>query len=546
MPERVKQILNRIRDFFRNMSKRLKIGLIVGGAAIVVLVATLVIYNATRPYVTLFTGLSSEDMTAVVSYLETAGIHDVKIRGSDTVQVRENQADRLRAEIVQQGYPTTGYVHDTYLNNISALSSQSDREQLVLYDLQDYLASTIRWFDGVSDARVVISPGEDHRYILDESVIQATATVVVQMQNGRTLTNDQVAAIQRMVANAEQGLEISNVTVEDPSGSRYTSGGDTASALDDTMRYKLALEKQVNEDRRNSILEVLVPYFGAGNVVVTVHSTVDVTHSYAELLTYYEPEWAADGSTGGKGIIGSQVWDNSSILDADAAAGGVVGTSTNTEINEYVTNPDELTGNEREWYRSGQITYDVSQETRQTEYPPGTITDVTVAIAINSARYNVQDPDKFKNIAAMAAGIDAQLANEKIAIVSYPFYQDSLAGSDTTPGEVPMIFGLPSWAVYAAIAGVALFLALLLIILLLRSKRKKKIAILIAQEKKAAEDEAAAAAAAAALAAQNADIMDVHTEETMKMRQDVRQFVEENPSIAAQMIKNWLRGGEEQ
>ena len=28
------------------------------------------------------------------------------------------------------------------------------------------------------------------------------------------------------------------------------------------------------------------------------------------------------------------------------------------------------------------------------------------------------------------------------------------------------------------------------------------------------------------------------------MRMDVRQFVDENPAIAAQMIKNWLRGEE--
>ena len=93
----------------------------------------------------------------------------------------------------------------------------------------------------------------------------------------------------------------------------------------------------------------------------------------------------------------------------------------------------------------------------------------------------------------------------------------------------------------------ALFLALMLIILLLRSKKKKRIAILLAQEQRAAEEAAAAEAAALAAAqeAAGADIMDVHTEESMQMRQDVRQFVEENPTIAAQMIKNWLRGGEE-
>ena len=545
MRERLRQIWERVRDFFKrfkNLKKGVKIGLIAGIVVIVAAVIGIVAYNASRPYETLFTGLSPEDMTAVVGYLEAAGVRDVKIVGTDTVQVRANQADRLRAAVIQQGYPTTGFSHDTYLGNRSSLQSSAESEKLWLLDLQDSLAATIRYFDGVMDASVGITPGEDRRYILDESVTEATAWVFVRMESGKTLTK--VSAIQRLVANSEQGLSFSNVTVEDGSGSRYTSDdGSSAALLDDTMKYKLSLESQVNEQVRNSVMAVLVPYFGYGNVEVSVHSTVDVTTTYTESLIYHEPTWAADGSTGGKGIIGRQIWDNSSVLNEDAAAGGVVGTSTNTEINEYVTNPDELTGNEREWYRSGQIDYDVSQDNVQREQPPGTITDVTVAIAVNSARFDLQNPGVFIHAAAMAAGIDSEVEAQKIAIVSYPFYQDSIGGG-TAIEEVAMIFGLPAWAVYAAIAGVALFLALLLIILLLRSKKKKRIAIILAEEEAAAAAEAAAAEAAA-LAAQGADIMDVHTEETMKMRQDVRQFVEENPSIAAQMIKNWLRGGED-
>lgn len=540
MPERVKQIWERIRDFFKNMKKGMKIGLIAAVAVIAVLIVAISLYQRSRPYEILFGGLSSEDLTAVVGALNTAGVTDVKIRNNDTVLVRESQADRLRALVIQQGYPTTGYSHTTYFNNVSALSSQADREEARRLDLQNYLASTIRWFDDVEDVNVTITPGEDHRYILDDNASEATAGVFVKMKTGKTLSSDQVAAIQRWVASAEQGLTISNVVVEDTNGNRYTGGG-TAAALDDTMKYKLALEQQVNEQTRNSIMMVLSRVCGAANVEVSVHSTVDVTHSYSELLEYFEPEWAADGSTQGRGIIGSQIWDNHLLRNGDTTAGGTVGTPTNTEINEYVTLEDTVRGDETEIDRSGQIQYDVSQQTTQTERPPGTVTDITVAIAINRDKVPLQDPNNFVHMAAMAAGISAEVEAQKIAIVSYPFYQEN---ADTPLSPTATLFGLPAWAVYAAIAGFALFLALLLIILLLRSRKKKKIAILLAQEEEAAAAEAAAAAAAAA-AQEGADIMEVHTEETMKMRKDVRQFVEENPAIAAQMIKNWLRGGEE-
>ena len=42
-----------------------------------------------------------------------------------------------------------------------------------------------------------------------------------------------------------------------------------------------------------------------------------------------------------------------------------------------------------------------------------------------------------------------------------------------------------------------------------------------------------------------ADIMDINTEKSMELRKTLRQFVQTNPEVAAQMLKTWLRGEEE-
>ena len=52
----------------------------------------------------------------------------------------------------------------------------------------------------------------------------------------------------------------------------------------------------------------------------------------------------------------------------------------------------------------------------------------------------------------------------------------------------------------------------------------------------------AAAAAAAAAPTGGADIMEINTEKSMELRKTVRQFAQNNPEIAAQMVKAWLRG----
>ena len=38
--------------------------------------------------------------------------------------------------------------------------------------------------------------------------------------------------------------------------------------------------------------------------------------------------------------------------------------------------------------------------------------------------------------------------------------------------------------------------------------------------------------------------MEVNTEKSMELRKSVRQFAQNNPEIAAQMVKAWLKGDE--
>jgi flagellar M-ring protein FliF len=81
-----------------------------------------------------------------------------------------------------------------------------------------------------------------------------------------------------------------------------------------------------------------------------------------------------------------------------------------------------------------------------------------------------------------------------------------------------------------------LFLLLLVIILLIRRRRRKK----VDERKKQELDDMLVAAGAPA----GADVMSLQTEKSMELRKDIRQFANDNPEIAAQMVRGWLRGGE--
>ncbi len=553
MGEKVKQVPTKAKAFFAKMGKGTKILL----AAVLVIsigaIIGLLIHKANRPYKVLFTGMTSEDMSSVLTYLEANGVTNYRVQNNDTILVPEGQVASLKAKLAMENFPTSGFGYEMYLNNVNALSSESDRDRLAKYDLQDSLSAVIRNFDGVKDAHVYIEEGEDNRYILNQdAVVKASASVSVEMQGGNTLSAQQAKAIRSLIGSAVKGLNFDNISITDTAGTVYASGDNdnVSTALSDASALKLELERKVDDKVRGKILEVLTPIYGAENISVEVNSTVDVSRVYTDTTTYELPDWAADGSTNGEGIVGSKVYDNGVVMGGDGGGGGVAGTATNADLNEYVESyqPD---GTEQELHSSGEYTYNNNQTQTQRESPAGVVTDIMVSVSVNSNAVTIPNVNNLVAHVARVSGITPEQQNDKISILSVPFYEEPPQGSAATQTIGGLT--LPRWAIFALIAGIALFLLLLLIIILVAGRRRKKRKV--AEEAAEAQREQLAQMLAAQEGAtgivipenggQGADIMDIHTERSMELRKEVRQFAENNPEIAAQMIKSWMKGGED-
>ncbi len=552
MREKGKQALTKLKTAVLRLNKTLRIAI----AVVLVIAVGLVIWLAAtsnrepKPYTVLFTGLSSEDMTAVQSFMENNEITDYKVEGGNTITVPTEKEASIRAMMVMEKYPTSGFGYTRYLDNVGALSSNSDREVLFLFDLQDRLGATIRCIEGVQEATVFITQSQDSSYILNaDDVIEARATIVVEMKDGEDLPEDLANAIRTMVTTAVQDLRFENITISDTNGHTYTGEVvEEDSSLEDTSGLKLALEKQVNDTLRQNVLDVLVPMYGEGNVGVSVSSTVDVSRSYNDSTTYEEPAWAADGSTNGEGIIGTKIYDNRVTMNEEQVQGGVVGTATNADLNEYVERyqPD---GTERELMSSGEINYNVDTYHEQRENLGGIVTDVMVAVTVNTDTGERADALALRTHVARAARIGPELEAEKVSVLMGPFYREpEPEEEDPTVGREETE-GLPLWLYIVLFIGIIVFILLLVLIMYLR-KRARIISRQRAEalaEKRRLEAEAAAAIMAEQLQGepQGADIMDLHSERSMELRMNVRQFAEENPEICAQMVKSWLKGGDD-
>lgn len=543
MQEKVKGFLNKGKQLWTGAKKRTKIlaaaVLVVAAGAIV----AVVVASQNQPYATLFTELSQTDMTAITSYLTENGVSDFRIVEDDTIMVPADQEVQLKAQLVSQGYVNSGYAYNysTYLDNVSALTTESERQQLALYELNDSTSAVIRSMEGVKDATVRFTPGEDNTYVLDSgNVVEASAYVKVTMKDGVPLSETMANGIRNLVSSAIQGLKVENVTIVDSYGNTYAPD-DGLGDLEDSAALKLRLEEQVNNTLEKKIMSVLEPVYGAENVSVSVNSIVDVDKVYTDSTNYSTEDWAADGSTNGEGIIGQKIYDNRLEADENGTAGGTVGTDTNADIPTYPENEGEMEPGNGVVSSTGQTNFLVDEENKQVQRVGGTIADVMVSVTINEAVSGGVDVDDLYPHVARAAGITTADQMEKVHILIAPFNTGDNTpvdtDEDTTTQDGLLV---DSWILYAALGGLVLFvLILVLVLLLIRRHRRKKAAALAAELEQSGE-----MLQEAAPTPEGADIMEMQTEKSMELRKDVRKFAEENPEIAAQMVRNWLKEGE--
>ena len=539
--DKAKAIWGKVWERLKKISKKIYIA---AAAALVVLAVILVIVLNNKPYSTLVTNVSMDEMSSVLQLLEAWGVRDYKVENGDTILVLESQQSQLQARVLMENVFQSGQTK--YFDNLSALSTNQERNTAILMDLEEKLRATIRSFENVQDAVVSLTPGEDRGYILDSgNVVNATAAVKVSMRDGKKLTTQQAAAIREFVSNSLQGLEISRVSITDDYGNTYSGGSLTADS--DASALKMQLEEEQSNKIRTQVMQVLAPAFGEENVDVAVNCVVEVGNVTENRVDVYLPEYAQNGETNGRGIIGSLIYQWSYNRDGDETVGGVVGTESNSNIpnqdfSQYVENTPNLDGTESAADASGQIDYDNSRSEKHIVTTAGYLKDCSVAVSINSTTAGNVDTAAWQQHVARAAGIYGEVDEEsgleildgRISVISYPFFREE------PPAPVPGILdieiaGIPLWVLIAAAGGLLLFIILLVVILLARRRRRKR---LEAQEAEAQASEVDALLAAVGLGGQatddnGADVMEIQTEQSMQLRKDIRQFASENPEIAA-------------
>ncbi|HCD16753.1 MAG TPA: flagellar M-ring protein FliF [Rhodobiaceae bacterium] len=269
-----RNMVSTVRRFFAEPSVQRSIP--TAAAALVVffgLIAYLFLQQPERT--TLYASLPENEKARIVDALKNASVDVALDPSSGEVMVPTNDFHRSRILLAAQGLPAS--MPDGYkqLDDMPMGTSRSVENMRLKHSQEIELARSVSEIDAIVSTRVHLAIPEKSVFVRNNP--EPTASVMVQMANGRVLGSQQVDAIVHLVSSSVPGMPKQNVTIIDQNGTLLSQGSaDMAGRLsDDQLEYRMRLENIY----RTRIVSLVTPIVGAGNVNAQVNLDIDFTRS---------------------------------------------------------------------------------------------------------------------------------------------------------------------------------------------------------------------------------------------------------------------------
>ena len=239
-------------------------------AAVVALVVAAVMWTSEPKYKVLFSNLEDRDGGAIVTAL---GQMNVPYRYNENGTALLVPADRVydaRLQLASQGLPRGGSVGFELMDNARFGASQFAEQINYQRGLEGELARSIESMHTVQHARVHLAMPRQSLFVRERQA--PTASVLLNLYPGRSLSDAQVSAISWLVASSVPELTAENVSVVDQNGRLLSAPLGEGRGMDaDQLRFVREMEQRTVE----RILTILNPLVGPGNVHAQASAEMD-------------------------------------------------------------------------------------------------------------------------------------------------------------------------------------------------------------------------------------------------------------------------------
>lgn len=413
----------------------------------------------------LYTSLTDAERAKVVETLEAGGIGYSIDNATGALSVAENDVYRAKMLVASDAGIAAPEGAEAMLDAMPLGTSRTLEGERLRLARERELMLTIKEIDGIESVRVHLATPERSVFVRENN--PPSASVMVRLVGGRSLSQEQVGAIVNLVAASVPGMSADAVRVVDQNGRLLSDPREAAGE-------GLTLQREHEAKLREQLDALLLPLLGEGNFSAQVQVELNSEEVTTARETYEK-----------EGAIRSESAREATRTGAPPA-GGVPGVAANTpppqaQLVDGAPQPaapaaaaatDTETATDR--------AYELGREVAVTTAGPGRLKKLSVAVAVSDEALKAAAPlnaQRLQALVSAAVGADAQ-RGDKVEVAASKFEPATL--------EPPAFYEQP-WFAMLVRYGTALIAVLLVLLLAVRP--------LIGKLRRNGRDEAAASAA---------------------------------------------------
>ncbi|MBK7908557.1 MAG: flagellar M-ring protein FliF [Gemmatimonadetes bacterium] len=230
------------------------------------------------------------DVGTLTDRLTAAGIEFKLGAGGSTVLVKADEVPKARVALARAGVlPNDGRPGMEIFE--TSVFGETDREKQIKVQraLEGELERSIGGLRGIARARVHLVLGESDTYGVAPP--PAEASIILEPNGSDGISPEVVRGIARTVANAVPGLTSDHVNISDDAG-RTLNEGDEEGSISSLTSRQLTVQQEVEKNLRDKAERLLAPILGAGNSRVQVNASLTFDRIERQSRTF-DPNRAA-------------------------------------------------------------------------------------------------------------------------------------------------------------------------------------------------------------------------------------------------------------
>ncbi|KQT34310.1 MULTISPECIES: flagellar basal-body MS-ring/collar protein FliF [unclassified Methylophilus] len=424
-------------DIFGKMGQKLL--LVAGIAAVVAVMVVFWLWSQKPDYRVLFSNFADKDGGAIVAELDKLNIPYKFSEGGSAIMIPADQVHQVRLKLAAQGLPKGGNIGFELLENQKFGVSQFVEQVNFQRGLEGELERSIQSISAVQAARIHLAIPKPSVFVREQQY--PTASVLLNLHNGRRLDGQQVAAVVHLVASSVPNLSADHVTVVDQNGNLLS---DNANKLKqnglDPEQMAYVENMQSNIARR--VESIITPIVGAKNVHAEASAEIDFSNT-EQANESYKPNSKPEDMA----VRSAQNHESQNSSGSNGAVPGAVSNQPPGESTAPVNAPAAQGGDEnapaaappappQNTQKDTTTNYELDKTISYVQQAKGGVKRLHVAVVVNHIpvvdstgkttyrALNTAEKQQVSDLAMQAMGFNRE-RGDTISVVNTPFISEA-------------------------------------------------------------------------------------------------------------------------